>query len=591
MTTIIDQLVVEFALDPAGNFKKAADEAQTAFKRTKDEVKKSSDQIEHSMKEVGETLRRFRDQLIGIFAVFTAGKGLKEFITDTTQTDATLGRLAKTIGTNVETISTWGQASRQFGGSLTDTANTMKGLTSQFEEWNVTGTSSIVPYLYALQVGFNKTANGALDLNRLLLDLAGARDRLKDDTRSAYLFRSMGLDEGTVNLLLKGKTAVQGYLEEQRRLGVITEANYQAAQKLETAWANLENTARKIGDTLLTAMGPSLQYVTGVLQSFADFAETHMALVTVVFDALTVAVLALSAAITVSLVSGALSQMVVGFQLVIAALAFFLTPVGLAIAAVAALGVAAYELYQHWSDFAKFWTDLWKTVVQDVTNAVSTIKSLWGSLTGEKGAGKSLTTLTVPRPGAKGTTAKPGGGSDVEKLIGMGWTRAQAEGIVANLKRESGGNANATGDSGKAYGLAQWHPDRQAAFLKFAGHDIRKSTRDEQLAFINHELRTTESSAGRVLAQASDASSAAAIVSRLYERPRNADSEAAIRALLANGAASSVGLGASSSSTATTTIGSIIVNTKATDAEGIARDIKPALERSTFAQQSNYGPN
>jgi hypothetical protein len=124
--------------------------------------------------------------------------------------------------------------------------------------------------------------------------------------------------------------------------------------------------------------------------------------------------------------------------------------------------------------------------------------------------------------------------ADIQKLMGMGWTRAQAAGIAANIQRESGGNDRAIGDNGRAFGLAQWHPDRQAAFQKWAGKDIRASNRDEQLAFINHELREGgEQSAGGALALARDAAEAARIMSQRYERPADAVGEASKRAGMA----------------------------------------------------------
>src|SRR5260364_215450 len=67
-----------------------------------------------------------------------------------------------------------------------------------------------------------------------------------------------------------------------------------------------------------------------------------------------------------------------------------------------------------------------------------------------------------------------------------GWTHKQAAGIVANLKIESGLNPNAVGDGGKAYGIAQWHPPRQAEFRRAFGKDIRAATLTEQLEFQNH---------------------------------------------------------------------------------------------------------
>lgn len=112
----------------------------------------------------------------------------------------------------------------------------------------------------------------------------------------------------------------------------------------------------------------------------------------------------------------------------------------------------------------------------------------------------------------------------------MGWTKEQASGIVANLRAESGMRPDAVGDGGKAYGLAQWHPDRQANFAQWAGKDIRESTLMEQLQFVNHELtQGAEQRAGALLRAAKNAQQAGEIVSRYYERPAQADVEAARR--------------------------------------------------------------
>ncbi len=109
----------------------------------------------------------------------------------------------------------------------------------------------------------------------------------------------------------------------------------------------------------------------------------------------------------------------------------------------------------------------------------------------------------------------------------LGWTQEQAAGIVANLKHESNMRADAVGDQGQAYGIAQWHPDRQANFAQWAGKDIRQSTLAEQLAFVHHELtQGAEQRAGQLLRASQNAQQAGEVVSRYYERPRDADGEA-----------------------------------------------------------------
>src|SRR5260363_250504 len=103
----------------------------------------------------------------------------------------------------------------------------------------------------------------------------------------------------------------------------------------------------------------------------------------------------------------------------------------------------------------------------------------------------------------------------------------EAAGIVANLKIESGLNPKAVGDGGKAYGIAQWHPPRQAEFRRAFGKDIRAATLTEQLEFQNHELtQGLEQKAGRLLRGARSAYEAARLFSDYCERPLNKQAEA-----------------------------------------------------------------
>ena len=107
-----------------------------------------------------------------------------------------------------------------------------------------------------------------------------------------------------------------------------------------------------------------------------------------------------------------------------------------------------------------------------------------------------------------------------------GWTREQASGIAANLHRESLLKADARGDGGAAYGIGQWHKDRQRNFEKWAGHSIQSSTLGEQLGFAQWELTHTEAGAGNRLKNAKSGYDSGSIVSRYYERPGNRDGEA-----------------------------------------------------------------
>ena len=127
--------------------------------------------------------------------------------------------------------------------------------------------------------------------------------------------------------------------------------------------------------------------------------------------------------------------------------------------------------------------------------------------------------------------------SAVAYFQSRGWTHEQAAGIAANLQYESNFNPHGpAGDGGLARGIAQWHPDRQADFARHFGHDLSQSTLQEQLAFVDWELKQGQlrlQAAGARLRNARTAREAGAIVSRGYEAPAAGDLNADIRGNLA----------------------------------------------------------
>lgn len=110
---------------------------------------------------------------------------------------------------------------------------------------------------------------------------------------------------------------------------------------------------------------------------------------------------------------------------------------------------------------------------------------------------------------------------DVQKFfMRNGYTGAQAAGLVANLAQEdSNFDPAKEGDNGTAYGIGQWHKDRQEDFRRVIGRDIRGSSRDDQLRFMKWELDNRSYLGGNEIRHAQSASQAAALASANYFRP------------------------------------------------------------------------
>ena len=102
-----------------------------------------------------------------------------------------------------------------------------------------------------------------------------------------------------------------------------------------------------------------------------------------------------------------------------------------------------------------------------------------------------------------------------------GWSDFQAAAIIGNLHAESGLETNVYGDSGSAYGIAQWRGKRQTQFQTLYGRSLQGSSFQQQLSFVNWELKNTERRAGGMLANSTNLNQATYAVVRGYERPKN----------------------------------------------------------------------
>lgn len=632
---IIDSLVVALSLDSTA-FKQGSKDVDKSLKDTKENADRAAKEMEAKGKVAAQFFGQIRNQVIALAAVFTAGAGLKSFVESVTTADAAVGRTARNIGMTTEALTAWQGVAERAGGSAAGIAGSMQGLSQQFQQLALTGQSAVVPYFRAIGVALIDAQGKMRPMSDILLDLSDKFSKM-DPQRAQALGRGMGLDEGTVNVLLHHRQELEALLEAQHKIGHANDADSAAAAKREYAYKALSQASTDLGRKLLTALTPAISVVIRGLTAMAEWFAKHPAVFTAFAATLGIVATAVTAALTMMSVKGFLGLAAAMFKIPPAAAAAsasmelaaaksgagLLTMLGAlakGTALVAAAGAVGYAIG------TAIYTAIEETPLADhIGRWIAKGLALFGnedakaalaaedqSKAGQRTASGKVgpaTASTAPRTTEQQRVQAE---ADVQKFMGMGWTRAQATGIAANLQRESGGNEKAVGDNGQAYGLAQWHKDRQLAFEKWAGKNIREASRDEQLAFVNFELREgSERRAGMNLMRARDAGSAASVVSRMYERPADTEGEASKRAGLAvsllqpgpkldpalqTGAAAAVASNTTNTTTSSqshteTTIGQVNVTLpNATDAQSVAQGLGPALKKNfSLTAQANYG--
>lgn len=574
--TIIDSLIVKLGLD------------------TKD-YNTNKDKVKGGLKELGseadKTEKEFSDLTVAatkFLAVIGGTVAIQQFIEHTIATNSELHRLSVNLGIITDDVSAWSNATALAGGSAAGLQGSMDMLNRAQTELQLTGQSSLIPYFSALGLSLSDASGKARPVTDILLDLS-ERFAALDRPTANNLGRMMGIDQGTMQLLLSGRKEVELTIKKQKEFAATTKQQGEEAQRLYRQLTEVKQGFHAFGQELLSNSTPTLESFLGKMREFGQWIIENK-----------------------EFVKTFLTVLAAG----LGAVALAAAPINLVIIAVTGLAGAIALLTQDFNTWKRGGDSFidWKKWEPGFTAAANGINYIKGLLTDlvyraiaagdgiaavfnrdwkrakfaweefKKGAPEQLSApVNIGMVGTEATV--------MDFFQKQGWSREQAAGITSNLKRESNFNHQAIGDSGKAFGIAQWHPDRQSEFKKVLGKDIRQSTLDEQLQFVQYELTIgKEKSAGDKLKQAYNAFDAGAVISEFYERPADRQGESDKRGSLAEslmngipGASQNASIAAGSAPTANNVsvennIGEINIHTQATDAEGIAKDINGAMD-------------
>lgn len=273
MATIIDALVVTLGLD-GKQFASGAKAANTAMRQTSDEAKRRAAEIEASGKKAAEFFSKLRNEALALVAVFTAGVGIKHFVTDTIGGAAALGTMAKNLDMTTESLSAWEKANERAGG-------TAKGMLAQLQESaqelaNVKmGRSSDAATEFYRMGGTDVRA--MKDGNEFLLERSRILSDIykKDPTRAMVVAGRMGINQDTFDLIKQGPAAVLALVDAQRKNSQITQEQAEQARKLANAWLDFRDRVNTVATQIVLRLAPSLDKIMKRLLDLANWVADH----------------------------------------------------------------------------------------------------------------------------------------------------------------------------------------------------------------------------------------------------------------------------------------------------------------------------
>lgn len=257
MPTVIDSLVLEFGLDPS-KFTRGQKDAIGSLKELENRSVATGKTVEAQSAKTARFFSDFKRQVLEIGAVFLGGRGIQEFIGYVTTLDASTGRLSKTLNVSASELSAWQGAAQQVGGSAESINGSLQGLSGEMQRLTLTGQAAFLPLFNRLGISIFNANHQLKTAGDLLLELSTAMEGMDPARAAAMLSMVPGMNQDTINLLLKGRAAVEGYLRAAREAGTTTKESAAAAEEYQEKLRLLEQSATAAGRSIFTILAPAL---------------------------------------------------------------------------------------------------------------------------------------------------------------------------------------------------------------------------------------------------------------------------------------------------------------------------------------------
>lgn len=609
MPTIIDSLIVTLGLDPT-KFVSDKNKVDKGLKDTGAEADKAGAKLKKAGKDGAEGFQALTKSATAFLTLIGGTVAIKRFVQQTVESSAAIDRLSKNLNVSVENISAWSNAAELAGGSADGLQGTLDLLSKSQTELQLTGQTSMLPYLSALGVAMTDVRGKARPVNDMLADLAGRFSKM-DRVTANNMGRMMGLDQGTMNLLLKGRTEVEMVLKRQKESNVLTKQQAEEASRLKKAMVESRQSFEAFGRSLLSSAMPALEKLFAMFSDFGVWVSQNKEFVKTFLAILTAGLLGLGAA---------------------------LIPINLAVVAVTALAGAVALLYQDYQTFKRGGDSLidwskWEPGIKAAGEGIKWLHGLIGDLMYRMIAMTDMFDAVIKKDMARARFAARefmNGKGGTPAAAGTGSVAPQQGGVISPIT----GKPLASGGSGAAgkmaalegkYGLpaglldSVWNTESsRGKHMKSSagaeGHFQFMPATAKQYGLDNpYDFDQSADAAARYYRDLlkrynGDVGKAAAAYNwgmGNVDRKGLGNAPAETRgymskvlggipgaAMAARGAGASSGLPttAEGSRSVQTTIGEVKVYTAATNAAGIAKDLGNALDY-TLTSQANYGLN
>lgn len=275
---IIDALVITLGLDNSG-FKKGAKETKEGMDKVKADAAAAAKVMQEQGKKAGEFFGNIRTELIALVGIGLSINSFKNLIVNTANSFAALGRASAPLNMSARELDAWQHSAMAFGGTAEGLTSSMQSLSDSIYAFSMgKGGEQAIATLRSLGISAKDASGKAKSMGQIYLEVSEEFKKRNLSAGQARQFgMALGMDAGTINMLLEGPERVKKVFGEMYQNSGVTEDAVRRSQQFQVAWAKIDQTFQAVRERLFTALIPYIEQLLVLLERFANWVSSHQA--------------------------------------------------------------------------------------------------------------------------------------------------------------------------------------------------------------------------------------------------------------------------------------------------------------------------
>ena len=278
---LLDELLIRIVSDSSG------------VDRGIDESRKKADKLTDSLFDTEKAAQKTSSTLTGFAAkalgALTAALSVGSLISGAIERAGEIKQLTQTadsLGVAVDSLDAFGKAAEQAGGDAQGARDSLTDMAEKIGEAFSDTESGAAKAFKAIGVSVTDGSGKAKDAISGFLDLASAVEGM-DRSTAVFKIKELGItDNKSVEMILKGRKELERMLAVQKEQGVVTKEVAERAAKLTDTMAALKGSFASAGNGVLDSLIPALTKVFEWLKIVVDWAGEHKDLIVGFFIAI-----------------------------------------------------------------------------------------------------------------------------------------------------------------------------------------------------------------------------------------------------------------------------------------------------------------